>query len=212
MKKVFSLTILFVLFIQFVSLVLAQAGIPTVPMPREPQIYEPRPNAEVGGVLIIIALIISTAIGIISMIFMIKRSAKIPNLIIHGLIFLGSIIWLIMMIFNFTSQHITSGSVVDPDMIEIGWPLLFGLVISGYFFFGLIRKKDFAEKRKYTLGLSSGGIITLILGEISMITISIIYQFDGLGVGLLAILLFTVGIVTSVVLGLIGYFIDKKNN
>ncbi|MBM3206784.1 MAG: hypothetical protein FJZ43_04145 [Candidatus Staskawiczbacteria bacterium] len=165
----------------------------------------------ISSVLLIISLIVSLIVGIVLMVFMIKNSPKIPNLIIHGLVFLGSVIWFISMIFGLLFQFVKYGSIPDPDIIEIGWPSILLLLFSGYLTFNLIKKQNFAEKMKYALSLSSGGIIASVLAILSVIAIGFIFNLDGLGVGLMGILIFTVGAVGSFILGIIGFFIDKSH-
>jgi len=165
----------------------------------------------IASVLLIISLIISLIAGIFLMVFMIKHSPKIPNLVIHGLVFLGSVIWFISMIFGLLFQLVKYGSIADPDIIEIGWPSILLLLFSGYITFNLIKKQNFAERMKYALSLSSGGIITSLLAIIPVIVIGGIFNVDGLGIGLLTILIFTIGVVGSFILGIIGFFIDKSH-
>ncbi len=164
----------------------------------------------ISFVLLIISLIVSLIIGIILMVFMIRNSPKIPSLIIHGLVFLGSVIWFVSMIFGLSSQ-LVNGGISDPDIIEIGWPSILLLIFSGYFTYSLIKKENFEKKMKYSLSLSSGGIIASVLAILSVIAIGFIFKVDGLGVGLMGILIFTVGAVGSVILGIIGFFIDNSH-
>ncbi len=216
MNEKIILPVFFLILISLSVLVFAQeqSTAPTVPQGRP---YEPdtsgvrQQQGRTASVLFIVAVIASLLIGIFLMVFMIKNSPKIPNLIIHGLVFFGSVIWFVSMIFGLLSQLVKFGGIPDPDIIEIGWPFLFLLVFSGYLTFNLIRKQDFAEKMKYTLSLSSGGIIASVLAIIFMIFIGSIFNLDGLGIGLMGILIFTIGVVSSLILGIIGFFIDKSH-
>ena len=165
----------------------------------------------ISSVLLVISLIVSLIIGIMLMVFMIRNSPKMPNLIIHGLVFLGGAIWFISMIFGLLFQFIKYGGIPDPDIIEIGWPSILLLLFSGYLTFSLIKKHNFAEKMKYALSLSSGGIIASVLAILSVIIIGTMFNLDGLGIGLMGILIFTIGAIGSFILGIVGFFIDKSH-
>jgi hypothetical protein len=169
-----------------------------------------RQQQNIAEVLIITSMIVSLLIGIFLMTFMIKHSAKIPNLVMYGLLFIGSIVWSIFMIFSLLFQFLKYGGIPDPDIIEMGWPFFILLVFSGYLTFNLIKKEDFAQKMKYTLSLSFGGIIASVLAILSLMTIAFIFSLDGLSVGILGILIFAVGSIGSFILGIIGFFIDKS--
>ncbi len=153
-------------------------------------------------------LLLSIVIGIFLMVYMIRKSPRMPHLIIHGLIFVGSIIGMILILINVISSLITRGSIVGIDLY-LGWPLPLLLIFSGYITINLIYKENFSKKWKYVLGLSSGMIITSLLAFIFMMILSIIFQWDGLGVGIMSYLILMAGTVLSIILGIIGFFIDK---
>jgi hypothetical protein len=147
----------------------------------------------------------------ISMMWMTKHSPKTPNLIIHGILFIGSSIWFISMVLGLLFQLIKHGAIVDPDIIQIGWPLLPLLVLSGYTAVNLLKKEGFAQRRKYVLSLTSGGIIATILALISTIAVGAGFRIDMLGVGMMGIIVFTIGALSTFTLGVVGYFKDRAN-
>jgi len=158
----------------------------------------------------LIALIISIALGIFSMIYMVRNSPRRLTLIIHGLVFLGSLIGVISIITNIFSGFIKYGFVIDGDIYQFGWPFPLLLLFSGYLTIHLLRKDNFAEKWKYALGLSSGMIIASVLFFIFLVMLSFVFQWDGLGVGIMFLLIFMGSSVLSILLGIIGFFIDKS--
>ena len=218
MKKIILIPILLLL---IVSPLLAEednwiypeqgtSDIPTEELPTYQQDTSYKQQQDkIGSFFWITSLIFSLIIGIALTIFMIKSSSKKIALFIQGLLFLGSLIWFISMIFSLFSQLIRFGGIPDPDIIENGWPILLLLIISGYFIFSIIRKENFTKKMKYTLGLFSGAITTSILAIISLFVIGIIFQQDVLGISIMFMIMLFFGGIGSIVLGIIGFIIDK---
>ncbi|MBW2985280.1 hypothetical protein KY313_01330, partial [Candidatus Woesearchaeota archaeon] len=209
-----------ILLLLFVSPLLAEEDFITPEiMPSEEPTEEPptypqdtsykQQQEKIGFVFWITSLIFSLIIGIALTIFMIKGSSKKIALFIQGLLFLGSLIWFISMIFSLFSQLIRLGGIPDPDIIENGWPILLLLVISGYFIFSIIRKENFTKKMKYTLGLFSGAITTSILAIISLLVLGTIFQQDAFGISIMFMIMLFFGGIGSIVLGIIGFIIDK---
>ena len=207
-----------VLFLLLLDIVFAQESIPPpeqIPTERQesdgPSISEQnfierkQQQQKTSSILYLILVIFSLAIGISSMVFMIKNPQRILNLIIHGILFLGGLIWFISIIL----MLIKYGKIQDYDIIEWGWPLVIPVLLSGYLTFNLIKKEDFAERTKHAFGLSSGWIIFSFLALISLIIISFYFELDPLGVSIFGLLIFMIGIIGSFILGIIGFIMDK---
>jgi hypothetical protein len=163
--------------------------------------------------LFIILLIVSLVIVIFLMVFMIKHSPKMPNLIIHGFVLLGGVIGFISIIFELFSHYILYGGIDLGIIVMIvkGWPLIFLLFFSGYLTWNLIRKENFTIENKYALSLSSGGIIFFILSIISWFIYVYFLPTSGWGAELVVILILIAGALISSILGIIGFFIDKSH-
>jgi hypothetical protein len=223
MKKIILIPILLLLFVSPLlaeedNWIYPEQGTSDIPTEEIPTEEPPTPHQDtsykqlmdkIGFVFWITSLIFSLIIGIALTIFMIKSSSKKIALFIQGLLFLGSLIWFISMIFILFSQLIRFGGIPDPDMIQHGWPILLLLFISGYFIFSIIRKENFTKKMKYTLGLFSGAITTSILAIISLLVLGTIFEQDVLGIYIMVMIILLFGGIGSVVLGIIGFIIDK---
>jgi hypothetical protein len=164
---------------------------------------------KISSILINIALVVSLIVGAILIIFLIRNPSKNFNLVIHSLLFLGGVIWLISMIFIFLFQFIKHGEIADPDILEMGWPLILPIILSGYLVFNLVRKENFSEEMKYSLNLSSGIMIASILAIIFLKIIGYFFMAGDYGVDILIALIFLLGIICSFILGIIGLVIDK---
>lgn len=219
-SKILIIISLLVLFSLTINFVLAETANPTtitgIPTPKESpaesytsEIYQQQ--KEIVSVLIPILIIISILIGIFSIIFMIRKSPKIPNLIIYGLMFLLSIVYFITVISKYFINVAKFGWIVELDFIGSALLAFLVIIFSGYLIYSLIKKENFAKRRKYALSLSSGGIISSLLVIFSLIVLSIIFP-NVTGEGAIYLMLFTVviGSVGSIILSIVGFFIDKS--
>jgi len=214
--------VLFLFLFLFLSPLVISQGSPTVPM----EVYGNESDINyalfnrVSIVVYFVALILSLLIGYkLSKNIKGRWGNKIP-LILHGLIFLGSVIWFVSMIVIFASQYTRLGGVPDPDMIEIGWPLIFPLVFSGFIFFSLLKRKGSNKEYSRMEHYLSMSLLTFIFACIANIFLNIIFGLllwvffgylgeYGLGVILSIGVLFLFGIVFSYFMGLIGFLVDK---
>lgn len=153
----------------------------------------------------------SVAVGIIITVFLVRKGSFIPSFILHGLLFLSSIIWLISAIVSSVAQWARLGGVVDPDVWEIGWPFIVFFFVSGYIIWNLIRqKREFSKKYRYALGLSTGFIITTLLGLLTTVVAAFFMEWDGLGFGLAVVFMFLLGSIATFIGVIVGLVVDKR--
>ena len=155
----------------------------------------------VADMFLIISLILSLIIGVFLMVFFVKKPSKIPHAIIHGLLFLVSLVWAIIAFFSYSLQK----ELIDWDIIWAGFPLIGFLLISGYSIFGLFKDKGFVEKRKYMAGLSSGTLLIFLIAIVFTLLLSPLYRDP---IGIFVFILVPIGLVASFIMGVIGFFID----
>ena len=200
----------------------------SVVVPKPSEFVEPTINvnyafvSSISYIILLFSLIIGLVIGISTSRILIRKFPRGSNLIVHCLFFVGSIVWLISMIFNFISQYSVSGNVYDKDMIEMGWPLIFPLILSGFLFFNILKKGNFFKKYHRFTNYTTGTLLTFIFASIVMFLINYISAFlmilawgnispisdYSLGVILIGFMFFMFGVILSYVLGIIGFFID----
>jgi MFS family permease len=162
-------------------------------------------EGKIAYALSILFIIISLIIGIISTIYIIKNPSKKMSIILYCLIFSGCLLWSFILFFQF----IKYGTISEFSSIDGGMSTFLLLTFSGYILYNLIKKQDFLEDRKFTIGLSSGMIIASLLAIFSFLVIGYSFGLEILGIKIINIVLLTMGAIASFILGIIGFFIDK---
>src|SRR3989344_3292411 len=213
MKKIISIVFLLLIFVQLTSFVFALS--PLEKPILESDFRDSEPNdivslVKIGETLMILSFFFSLFIGFLCSYFMIKKSPRIPNLIIYEIIFLGSLIWLVSMIVGFSLQYSGLGNIVDSDFLILRWPSIPLLILSSFFLWGLLKKENFAQKMKYTLNLSSGSLIAFFLAILFWIIIGFAFKVDGFIIGMQTLFYVIVGTIISLLLATIGLSIDQR--
>jgi hypothetical protein len=170
-----------------------------------------RTNRLIQNSLFLLSMIISIVISIFITRWMIKKSFRLPHLILYGLVFIGVVIYLLYILFSGNLQYLY----LDP--LEEAWSILL-LIPTSLLLYGLIRKENFEKKWKYSLNLFFGGIIFILSGLVLLAFFGFIggLLFVGnetsefsLGFAFVAaFLLPLVGTIASLILGIVGFFID----
>lgn len=221
MKKITSLFVLLLLFVQFTGFVLAWDTLPTPVEPRERNQAtdeELRAFAEqrewkdfLFDLSLVIDTLISLGLGILISKKMIKKNPKITNLIIHAIIFLGTLVVFIITLVDGTSCLLRScgfPTFLYPFIILAS---LISIILSSIIIREIVKKK---EGNKYKINLSASiFFVWVIFTILTIISETILWFPMDLPVFLfLPIISFPIMLVFYFVLGIIGRFIDRHKN
>ena len=218
MKRLFSLAVLFILSVQFVSLVFAQAGIPVQPREgglTQEEIEQFSAQREQKELYFNIGLWITIILSIIISIFitksMIRKNPKIINWIIHVIVALGSLTIFIIVIVDGGSCIVSPYCTFPSIYLFFIAVSVLSTIFSLFIIKALIKKKTGIN---YRVNMSSSMFFLLIIFSLLEILMEFIVQpaYDIPAFLFLPLLSVPIMLGLYSILGLIGYFIDKKNN
>jgi len=132
-------------------------------------------------------------------------------LVILGLASLAGIISIISAIYLIFVQLITIGYIGDPDPIQFNIWIVFPTILAIYLTFKLWKDQTFYERYKLTVGFATWGIIITVLASLLWTIFFVLNSQEGFGI-LISIGILIMGSVASLVLAIIGWFIDRKRN
>jgi len=225
MRKIFSSVLLLILFVQLLGFVFAQDTIPGIPSSASAEpggMYqstdeEIRAFAEqrawkdfLFNLSLVIDALISLGLGFFIIKKMIRTNPRITNLIIHGIIFLGTLTVFIIVLVD-GIRCLLSPYCGFPTFLYsfIILTSLMAVILLLIILIEIIKKK---EGNKYKVNLSGSiffvWIIFTILTPLSEIIVQPNYD---LPVFLfLPVISFPIMLILYFILGVIGYFIDKS--
>lgn len=125
-------------------------------------------------------------------------------------IFINTILFLLSLVAIVYTLGIIIKKGFDVDAL-VGWPFVLLLLYSGYLAINLIKKKEFENKMKHTLNFTSFSLI--IFTALILLTMFLASTTDGetsIGYRFLGYFVFVAGALITFILGLIGFFLDKK--
>ena len=217
MRKIVSLFILLILFVQFLGLVFAQESVPVVPQinsgPTEQEIQEfAAERAQklfIWNTVVWIVAALSLAIGFFITKKMIKINPKITNWILHSIILLASLILLIATLID-GIRCLTSLYCGFPSEYYFIWVItFFSTIFSILVIRGFIKNK---VDNVYSVNMSSSTIFMWLIFILITPVAELIVRPDFDIPAFLILPLFG-GIITLAIyfiLGTMGYFIDKS--
>lgn len=149
-------------------------------------------------------------------------------LFVHGFVLLVGAIGILGLLFGIFIQIIGFGTIhglvqFDVDQL-IFLPFVFLFIYSGYSTYGLIRKEDFENKWRHTFKFASYSVvffatIIILLNVITLLATSMFGQsleggggLEWIGLIYLAYLIFFFGSALTIILGIIGFLIDRHHN
>jgi hypothetical protein len=128
---------------------------------------------------------------------------------ITGIFSLIGIMILIFFSYEILYQLRIFGYIGNSQPMEIGAWIILPTIFASYLFYNLWKKPEFYEKYKLTTDLTLYGIIGTVIVNLLLLAHMIITNEDLLAL-LVVIGLLLLGAVLSFILGIIGFFIDRR--